>query len=155
PHPLWLVPALACFWILAASGWATWLDQQALNSLVDGDRYAARDALRTAVTLAPWDADLHADLAVPLAMLRDPLGAPGDLREAIRRAPTSPAFHFRLGRAWEALGDSRHAIRAFEAATSWAPTGTQGWLALGEARERAGDTAGALADYRRIAELEK
>jgi serine/threonine protein kinase/TolB-like protein/Flp pilus assembly protein TadD len=106
-------------------------------------------------------AEQQPDNAQALQMLGASLHAAGDLegamrayRDAIRVAPDAPSWA-NLGAVASARGDTTQALRAFEEAARLEPGSATIRKSLGDARRRAGDAAGARADWQVAAELSR
>jgi serine/threonine-protein kinase len=114
----------------------------------------AADAYRRQSELQPDNAWAFQMLGTSLQMLGDLEGAIGPYREAIRLAPDARAWA-NLGAVYYAQGSAAEAVRAYEEAARLEPTSGTIRRSLGDARAKAGDAAGARADWARGIELSR
>ena len=116
------------------------------------DASAAAKELRTAVTLNPANVEAHRLLARIDSQENDPSGAE---RELLQRSPSKPSaeVYFEFGLTEAQLGNSPTAARGFSPRSAINPRYASAHLMLGELLRRQGDHAGALAQFRKAAEL--
>ena len=107
----------------------------------------AADAYRRNTELEPDNARAFQMLGTSLQMLGDLDGAVAPYREAIRLAPDARAWA-NLAYVYYARGKLADAVRAYEEAARLEPASGTIRRSLGDARAKAGDAAGARADWR-------
>jgi tetratricopeptide (TPR) repeat protein len=114
----------------------------------------AADSYRRDTELEPDNAWAFQMLGTSLWMLGDLDGAVAPLREAIRLAPDARAWA-NLGGVYYVKGASADAVRAYQEAARLEPASGTIRRSLGDARAKAGDEAGAKADWRAAIELSR
>jgi tetratricopeptide (TPR) repeat protein len=113
----------------------------------EGQFGAAAVAYRHQAELQPDNAWAFQMLGTSLMMQGDLDGAIAPYREAIRLAPDARAWA-NLGSVYYARGKLPDAVRAYEEAVHLEPASGTIRRSLGDARAKAGDVAGARADWR-------
>jgi tetratricopeptide (TPR) repeat protein len=111
-------------------------------------------AYRKQSELQPDNAWAFQMLGTALQMLGDYDGAVGPYREAIRLAPDARAWA-NLGAVYHAQGSAAEAVRAYEEAVRLEPASGTIRRSLGDARAKAGDAAGARAEWGRAIDLSR
>lgn len=94
-----LTVAAAAMLVLIAIwlGCLRWLVSDGIVHLQAGRPTEARERFETALALAPWEAEIHADLAAAAEQMGDEESAEEHYREAVRLRPESPVHLFNLG----------------------------------------------------------
>lgn len=108
----------------------------------------ALEELRSALVLAPRDAQLIDSIGITLLRLNSPAKAIAAFEAAIRIAPAQAQLHYHKGCAHSATGDLAEALRCHERAIALQPDHADALAAVAAATARGGDSAKA----RRFAE---
>ncbi|MFW5740362.1 MAG: hypothetical protein ACOC1F_08345, partial [Myxococcota bacterium] len=84
----------------------------------------ARDAVETALRVAPWSGEPHLAHGTLLLHMGEPARAARELRSAIARAPSLAEAHEQIGRMLNEAGYIQEAVRRIEAARTLDPWST-------------------------------
>jgi Tfp pilus assembly protein PilF len=114
----WLLAALLLI-LLATGAWLASLEvllHEGSLALEEGQAEAAREKFLQALSLAPYSAEAHNNLALAEEALGNPDAAQSHFRAAVRLRPHNPRYLYNLGNYLNAQGDHREAFQLLKEA---------------------------------------
>ena len=118
--------------------------QQAARAIRDGADAHAREALQSALRLAPGHAEVLRLFGILHTRAQRHEDAIAALRQAISAWPDYALAHSDLGNALQASGDMQAAVQSWTRACALAPDAPMPWFNLGRNLQQHGDTSGAI-----------